>query len=160
MTSFFLSQHFTILSAHCSLGFAISFVWFCFLHHLRTFYCVKFLFFFTTLKYLITTINEIDCCFQLTKYINFNIVYIRWLDFSSSCFVFVLGFVSLINLFSISLLQFQEMAINSYDIVSTLQALGMMKYWKGKHIILKKQVRINVHWFIDYSSSSGSSSSK
>jgi histone acetyltransferase MYST2 len=34
----------------------------------------------------------------------------------------------------------QEMAINSYDIVSTLQALGMMKYWKGKHIILKKQV--------------------
>lgn len=33
------------------------------------------------------------------------------------------------------------MAINSYDIVSTLQALGMMKYWKGKHIILKKQVR-------------------
>lgn len=33
----------------------------------------------------------------------------------------------------------QEMAINSYDIVSTLQALGMMKYWKGKHIVLKKQ---------------------
>lgn len=32
------------------------------------------------------------------------------------------------------------MAIQSYDIVSTLQALGMMKYWKGKHIILKKQV--------------------
>lgn len=32
------------------------------------------------------------------------------------------------------------MAIYSYDIVSTLQALGMMKYWKGKHIILKKQV--------------------
>lgn len=34
----------------------------------------------------------------------------------------------------------QELAINSYDIVSTLQVLGMMKYWKGKHIILKKQV--------------------
>ncbi|XP_022917911.1 histone acetyltransferase KAT7 [Onthophagus taurus] len=33
----------------------------------------------------------------------------------------------------------QEMAIHSYDIVSTLQALGMMKYWKGKHIILRKQ---------------------
>ncbi|XP_011874549.1 PREDICTED: histone acetyltransferase KAT7 [Vollenhovia emeryi] len=33
----------------------------------------------------------------------------------------------------------KEMAIDSYDIVSTLQALGMMKYWKGKHIILKKQ---------------------
>jgi hypothetical protein len=39
------------------------------------------------------------------------------------------------------LFSLQEMAINSYDIVSTLQALGMMKYWKGKHIILKKQVR-------------------
>ncbi len=38
------------------------------------------------------------------------------------------------------------MAINSYDIVSTLQALGMMKYWKGKHIILKKQVSFE---FID-----------
>lgn len=36
------------------------------------------------------------------------------------------------------------MAINSYDIVSTLQALGMMKYWKGKHIILKKQVRLEL----------------
>lgn len=42
----------------------------------------------------------------------------------------------------VSLLSSQEMAINSYDIVSTLQALGMMKYWKGKHIILKKQVRL------------------
>lgn len=38
----------------------------------------------------------------------------------------------------------QEMAINSYDIVSTLQALGMMKYWKGKHIILKKKVSQSV----------------
>ena len=35
----------------------------------------------------------------------------------------------------------KEMAIDTYDIVSTFQALGMMKYWKGKHIILKKQVR-------------------
>lgn len=34
----------------------------------------------------------------------------------------------------------QEMAVNAYDIVSTFQAMGMMKYWKGKHIILKKQV--------------------
>ncbi|KAJ1527231.1 hypothetical protein ONE63_008757 [Megalurothrips usitatus] len=31
------------------------------------------------------------------------------------------------------------MAINPNDIVSTLQAMGMIKYWKGKHIILKKQ---------------------
>ena len=36
------------------------------------------------------------------------------------------------------------MAIYSYDIVSTLQALGMMKYWKGKHIVLKKQVCIKI----------------
>jgi histone acetyltransferase MYST2 len=39
----------------------------------------------------------------------------------------------------------QETAINSYDIVSTLQALGMMKYWKGKHIVLKKQDVIDDH---------------
>lgn len=41
--------------------------------------------------------------------------------------------------FSSCALYFQEMAIYSYDIVSTLQALGMIKYWKGKHIVLKKQ---------------------
>lgn len=35
------------------------------------------------------------------------------------------------------------MAIYSYDIVSTLQALGMMKYWKGKHIVLRKQVSLH-----------------
>lgn len=39
----------------------------------------------------------------------------------------------------------QEMAINAYDIVSTLQALGMMKYWKGKHIILKRQDLLDEH---------------
>lgn len=33
----------------------------------------------------------------------------------------------------------QETAVNPADIVSTLQALQMLKYWKGKHIILKKQ---------------------
>ncbi|KAG8189627.1 hypothetical protein JTE90_009558 [Oedothorax gibbosus] len=32
----------------------------------------------------------------------------------------------------------QETTILSYDIVSTLQALGLLKYWKGKHIVLKK----------------------
>jgi hypothetical protein len=41
------------------------------------------------------------------------------------------------------------MAINSYDIVSTLQALGMMKYWKGKHIILKKQVSLTAAMYGD-----------
>lgn len=33
----------------------------------------------------------------------------------------------------------QETAINAYDIVSTLQALGMLKYWKGKHLVLTKK---------------------
>uniref|UniRef100_A0A0B7APH3 Histone acetyltransferase n=1 Tax=Arion vulgaris TaxID=1028688 RepID=A0A0B7APH3_9EUPU len=33
----------------------------------------------------------------------------------------------------------QETAINANDIVSTLQTLGMLKYWKGKHLVLKKQ---------------------
>lgn len=33
----------------------------------------------------------------------------------------------------------EETAITAYDIVSTLQALGLLKYWKGKHIVLKKR---------------------
>lgn len=33
----------------------------------------------------------------------------------------------------------QETAINANDIVSTLQSLGMLKYWKGKHLVLKRQ---------------------
>ena len=33
----------------------------------------------------------------------------------------------------------QDTAVNPADIVSTLQALQMLKYWKGKHIILKSQ---------------------
>ncbi|TRY98239.1 hypothetical protein DNTS_035204 [Danionella cerebrum] len=33
----------------------------------------------------------------------------------------------------------QETAINPVDIVSTLQSLQMLKYWKGKHLILKRQ---------------------
>jgi len=36
-----------------------------------------------------------------------------------------------------------EMGINPYDIVSTLQALGMIKYWKGHHIIIKQEDIIN-----------------
>lgn len=32
-----------------------------------------------------------------------------------------------------------EMGINSNDIISTLQYLGMIKYWKGQHVILKKE---------------------
>jgi len=37
----------------------------------------------------------------------------------------------------------EEMGIQSYDIISTLQFLGMIKYWRGKHIILKKEDIIN-----------------
>ncbi|CAH1261432.1 KAT7 [Branchiostoma lanceolatum] len=32
-----------------------------------------------------------------------------------------------------------ETGVNPYDIVSTLQAMSMLKYWKGKHIVLKRQ---------------------
>jgi len=39
----------------------------------------------------------------------------------------------------------QETAINANDIVSTLQALGMLKYWKGKHLVLKRQVGHSTH---------------
>ena len=33
--------------------------------------------------------------------------------------------------------------VNSYDLVSTMQELGIIKYWKGKHIILRKQVSLS-----------------
>ncbi len=33
-----------------------------------------------------------------------------------------------------------ESGVNSDDIVSTLQYYGLLKYWKGKHIILKRKV--------------------
>ena len=33
----------------------------------------------------------------------------------------------------------EEMGINPNDIVSTLQVLGMIKYWKGQHVILKRE---------------------
>ena len=32
-----------------------------------------------------------------------------------------------------------ELGVTSADLISTLQFLGMLKYWKGKHIVLKKQ---------------------
>lgn len=35
----------------------------------------------------------------------------------------------------------QETAVNPVDIVSTLQSLQMLKYWKGKHLVLKRQVQ-------------------
>lgn len=39
----------------------------------------------------------------------------------------------------------EEMGINSCDIVSTLQYLGMIKYWKGQHVILKKEDLIDTY---------------
>ena len=33
----------------------------------------------------------------------------------------------------------EEMGINPNDIVSTLQVLGMIKYWKGQHVIPKRE---------------------
>ena len=41
--------------------------------------------------------------------------------------------------FSRQELKYLHTGIHSYDIVSTLQYLGMIKYWKGKHVILKKE---------------------
>ena len=35
----------------------------------------------------------------------------------------------------------QETALHPSDIVSTLQYLGILKYWKGKHVILRATVR-------------------
>eukprot|EP00095_Tigriopus_kingsejongensis_P006180 maker-scaffold191_size271209-snap-gene-1.32 protein:Tk06180 transcript:maker-scaffold191_size271209-snap-gene-1.32-mRNA-1 annotation:"histone acetyltransferase kat7" len=39
----------------------------------------------------------------------------------------------------------EEMGINSCDIISTLQYLGMIKYWKGQHVILKKEDLIDTY---------------
>ncbi len=33
----------------------------------------------------------------------------------------------------------QQTGINAYDIVSTLQSMGMLKYWKGKHLVLTQR---------------------
>lgn len=34
----------------------------------------------------------------------------------------------------------QESGITTDDLISTLQYYGLLKYWKGKHIIIKKKV--------------------
>lgn len=39
----------------------------------------------------------------------------------------------------------QETGVNAYDIISTLQAMGMLKYWKGKHLILTRQDILDDH---------------
>ena len=36
----------------------------------------------------------------------------------------------------------QETGLNSDDIVSTLQFYSMLKYWKGKHIVLKRKASL------------------
>jgi len=33
----------------------------------------------------------------------------------------------------------EDMGINPNDIISTLQYMGMIKYWKGQHLILKRE---------------------
>ena len=33
----------------------------------------------------------------------------------------------------------EERGINPSDIISTLQYLGMIKYWKGQHVILRRE---------------------
>lgn len=38
--------------------------------------------------------------------------------------------------------------MNPVDIVSTLQSLQMLKYWKGKHLVLKRQVIFNQSHFL------------
>lgn len=37
-----------------------------------------------------------------------------------------------------------ETGILSNDIISTLQYIGLVKYWKGKHVILKDRVSRNI----------------
>lgn len=39
----------------------------------------------------------------------------------------------------------QETGVNAHDIISTLQAMGMLKYWKGKHLILTRQDVLDDH---------------
>ena len=34
----------------------------------------------------------------------------------------------------------QESGITTDDLISTLQYYGLLKYWKGKHIVIKKKV--------------------
>lgn len=55
---------------------------------------------------------------------------------SSTSLAFMIYKYLMLNIVDVS----QETAINANDIVSTLQALGMLKYWKGKHLVLKRQV--------------------
>ena len=40
----------------------------------------------------------------------------------------------------------QETGLNVDDIISTLQFYSMLKYWKGKHIVLKNKVSLSMWW--------------
>lgn len=33
-----------------------------------------------------------------------------------------------------------ETSVHANDLISTLQSIGMLKYWKGKHVILRNDV--------------------
>lgn len=39
----------------------------------------------------------------------------------------------------------KETGINTYDIVSTLQSLNMIKYWKGKHVVVLRPDLLEEH---------------
>lgn len=39
----------------------------------------------------------------------------------------------------------QETGVHAHDIISTLQAMSMLKYWKGKHLILTRQDVLDDH---------------
>ena len=47
-----------------------------------------------------------------------------------------------------------ETSVHANDVISTLQSLGMLKYWKGKHVILRNSVSfhcITYFVFMSYS---------
>ncbi len=57
---------------------------------------------------------------------------------SSSVVVVVVIVVVVVVVVDIS----QETGVNVDDVISTLQFYSMLKYWKGKHIVLKNKVSV------------------
>ena len=39
----------------------------------------------------------------------------------------------------------QASGIAQYDLISTLQSMNMIKYWKGQHIVLKNEVELDAN---------------
>lgn len=42
-----------------------------------------------------------------------------------------------------------ETSVNANDLISTLQSLEMLKYWKGKHVILRNEVQTLIFCRVD-----------